>query len=166
MKIEVKNLDDTKKLAEIFADNLPKDGCFVSLYGDIGAGKSAFVRMVLKKLGVKEKITSPSFVILNEYKGAKFPIYHFDLYRLEKEGLKTISHELMEYSKSGFLTFVEWAEFGADLLSYDRLNIKITYPQTLEYEENGDPRTFEFEPMGNLNKDFARKIIEEFEATK
>ena len=67
MKIECKDLDDTKKLAASFAKNLPDEGCFGSLYGDIGAGKTAFVRFVLKELGVKDKVTSHSFVILNEY---------------------------------------------------------------------------------------------------
>ena len=70
MRIKTKNTADTQKLARIFAQNLPENGAFVSLFGDIGAGKTAFVRFVLKDLGVKEKITSPSFVILNEYKGA------------------------------------------------------------------------------------------------
>lgn len=166
MKIECKNLSDTKKLAIAFVKNLPTDGCFVSLYGDIGAGKTAFVRYVLKELGVKEKVTSPSFVILNEYMGYKMPIYHFDLYRLENEGIKTIEQELADYSKRGVLTFVEWADFSCGALSYDRLNIKILYPDVLEYDDEGDPRIFEFEPMGERNELFARNIIKDFEASK
>lgn len=164
MKFEVKNLDDTKRLAKAFAKNLDEKGCFVSLYGDIGAGKTAFVRMVLGELGVVEKVTSPSFVILNEYKGAKFPIYHFDLYRLEYEGLKSIAQELSEYSKFGLLTFVEWAQFGEDFLTHDRLNIKITYPKELSYGENGDPRIFEFEAMGKDIEKFIEIISKDYEA--
>ena len=166
MRIECKNLSDTKKLALAFAKNLPDDGCFASLYGDIGAGKTAFVRCVLKELGVGEKVTSPSFVILNEYMGYKMPIYHFDLYRLENEGIKTIEHELADYSKRGVLTFVEWADFSCGALSHDRLNIKILYPDVLEYDDEGDPRIFEFEPMGERNELFARNIIKDFEASK
>lgn len=164
MKIKCKNLSDTKKLAWAFAKNLPERGAFVSLYGDIGAGKTAFVRCILSELGVKQKVTSPSFVILNEYHGYKMPIYHFDLYRLENEGVRTIEQELYEYSKNGILTFVEWADFGKNNLSYDRLNIKISYPEVLEYSELGDPREFEFIPNGAENEIFAQKIINDYEA--
>ena len=166
MKIECKNLDDTKRLAKAFAKNLPDGGCFVSLYGDIGAGKTAFVRYVLKELGVKDKVTSPSFVILNEYLNYKMPIYHFALYRLENEGIKTIEQELADYSKRNVLTFGEWADFGSGALSHDRLNIKIIYPEVLEYGENGDPRVFEFEPRGDENKIFAQNILKDYEVIK
>ncbi len=166
MKIECKNLKDTQKLAYAFAKNLPKSGCFVSLYGDIGAGKTAFVRYVLKELGVKEKITSPSFVILNEYLGYLMPIYHFDLYRLEKEGLKTIMEEVTDYSHRNVLTFVEWANFGEEALSYDRLNIKISYPDNLDYCDEGELRYFEFSAQGMDNSVFLDNIIKDYEAAK
>ena len=81
MKVVCKSIDDTRKLAEKFA-SLIKDGCFINLYGEIGAGKTAFVKLVAEALGVKEKVTSPSFVILNEYHTGSIPIYHFDLYEL------------------------------------------------------------------------------------
>lgn len=153
MKIRCKNLEDTKKLAKIFAEKLPENGAFVSLFGDIGAGKTAFSRFVLQNLGVKEKITSPSFVILNEYKGAKLPIYHFDLYRLENEGVRTIKEELREYSKSGILTFVEWADFSQGELPYDRLNIKVSYGENFD-----DTRFYEFCPEGPYYKNFVEEI--------
>lgn len=166
MKIECKNLKDTRKLAHAFAKNLPESGCFVSLYGDIGAGKTAFVRYVLKEMGVKEKITSPSFVILNEYLGYKIPVYHFDLYRLEKEGLKTIMEELLDYSHRNVLTFVEWANFGEDALSYDRMDIKISYPKDVDYSEEGDVRYFELDARGENNLVFLNNIKKDFEAAK
>ena len=73
-------LDDTKDLAQRFA-KLIQNGCFINLYGEIGAGKTAFVKLVADALDVKERVTSPSFVILNEYHTGSIPIYHFDLYR-------------------------------------------------------------------------------------
>ena len=100
-----KNLDETDTLAKKFSKLVETEGCFVCMFGDIGAGKTAFVKRVAKHLGVKEKVTSPSFVILNEYHDGILPIYHFDLYRLENEGVKTILDELEEYSKPGYLTF-------------------------------------------------------------
>ena len=92
-----KTLDDTKELAYRFAKLIENDGCFINLYGEIGAGKTAFVKKVADAIGITEKVTSPSFVILNEYHSAKIPVYHFDLYRLENEGVKTIFDELQEY---------------------------------------------------------------------
>jgi len=162
MKIKTKNIKDTEILAKFFAEHLPEAGAFVSLFGDIGAGKTAFARLVFTLLGVKEKITSPSFVILNEYNGAKnpangsnMPIYHFDLYRLENEGLETIKEELREYSKPGVLTFVEWADFGAGELPYNRLNISVSYDE----EEFNDTRYYEFSPVGIEYEEFTKKIL-------
>lgn len=136
-------LDDTKKLAARFA-NLARNGCFVSLYGEIGAGKTAFVKLAAEALGVKEKVTSPSFVILNEYHTAKIPIYHFDLYRLENEGVKTIVDELREYSDGNRLTFVEWAEFSEDEIPFNHIKINVTY-------QEDDSRKYSFEAFGDEN---------------
>ena len=92
-------IDDTAKLAQRFAKLIEKDGCFINLYGEIGAGKTACVKEVASAIGITERVTSPSFVILNEYHSANIPVYHFDLYRLENEGIKTIYDELKEYLK-------------------------------------------------------------------
>ena len=139
LKKVCKNLDDTKKLAQKFAKLIEKDGCFVSLYGEIGAGKTAFVKEVAAAIGITEKVTSPSFVILNEYKSGKIPVYHFDLYRLESEGVATISDELEEYSEGKILTMVEWAEFSPDTeLPFDRLIVNITYLSDTEREMTFD----------------------------
>ena len=95
-----KTLEDTKELAKSFAA-LIKDGCFVNLYGEIGAGKTAFVKLVADALDVKEKVTSPSFVILNEYHTGSIPIYHFDLYRLENEGIIISEREYLDGKING-----------------------------------------------------------------
>ncbi len=139
-----KNLDDTKNLAQKFAQLIEEKGCFVSLYGEIGAGKTAFVKLVADALGVKEKVTSPSFVILNEYHTAKIPIYHFDLYRLEHEGVSTILDELREYSEGQQATFVEWAEFSQDEIPFNHLKINVTY-------DEDDNRKYSFEAFGHDN---------------
>ena len=151
VKIVCKTLEDTKKLAEKFASLTP-DGCFVNLFGEIGAGKTAFVRYVAEALGIKEKVTSPSFTILNEYHTGKIPIYHFDLYRLENEGVKTITDELREYSTGRKITFVEWAEFSQNEIPFDRIEINVTY-------DDDDNRCFEFTAVG----DGMDKIIEGLE---
>ena len=153
MKIKVQSLEDTKKLAENFANALDENGLFVTLTGDIGAGKTQFVRYVLEYLNVSEKITSPSFVILNEYKSSLCPIYHFDLYRLEEKGLKSIVSELREYSKIGKLTFIEWAEFGLDEIPSNALNINVEYD-----EEDLDIRYFSFSSKSDINNEFINKL--------
>ena len=121
------DIKETDILAEKFATAVPSTGCFVCLYGDIGAGKTAFVKLVSKHMGVAEKVTSPSFVILNEYRSGRIPIIHFDLYRLEAEGIKTVLEELSEYSKLNYLTFAEWAEFSQGEIPDNRIDINIEY---------------------------------------
>ncbi len=139
------NLGETEKLAQKFADVVNETGAFVCLYGDIGAGKTAFTKFVCKYLGVEQKVTSPSFVILNEYHSGKIPVYHFDLYRLEDIGVKTVISELEEYSEGRILTMVEWAEFSDNQVPFDRIDIKIDY-----IDENS--RKFEFVAYGENNK--------------
>ena len=142
LKVTCKNLNDTEKLAEKFS-KLIQNGVFVCLFGEIGAGKTAFVKLIAKNMGITEKVTSPSFVILNEYKTKNnTPFYHFDLYRLEHTGVSTIREELREYSKDKVCTFVEWAEFSDEQLPFDRIDINVTY-------NNDDSRNYEFSPRGN-----------------
>jgi len=156
-KISVKNIDETKLLAENFAksvlDKVEKigKGTFVCLFGDIGSGKTAFSRFVADKMGVKEKVTSPSFVILNEYHTSKIPIYHFDLYRLEDVGVKSIIDELEQYSEGKMLTLVEWAEFSQNQIPFDRVDINIKY-------EDENSRTFEFVAYGEENENIIREL--------
>ncbi len=134
-------LEGTRALAYKFANLIKDRGCFVNLFGEIGAGKTAFVKLVAEALGVKEKVTSPSFVILNEYHSASIPIYHFDLYRLEHAGIKTITDELREYSEGRKITFVEWAEFSQGEIPFNRIEINVTY-------DDDDSRIYEFTSYG------------------
>ena len=135
-------IEDTEKLAQEFVSKVRENGCFVTLYGEIGAGKTAFVKCCANALGVREKVTSPSFVILNEYHSADIPVYHFDLYRLENEGVKTIIDELREYSEGHQITFVEWAEFSQDQIPFNHIKINVTY-------EDDDTRKYVFEGVGS-----------------
>ena len=153
--IFVPNINETKILAEKFAYEVIKKvedtnkGTFVCLFGDIGAGKTAFSRFVATTIGVEEKITSPSFVILNEYHSGQIPVYHFDLYRLEDVGVKSIIDELEQYSEGKMLTLVEWAEFSQNQIPFDRIEINIKY-------ESDEARTFIFRAFGEENE----KLIE------
>ena len=152
LNIICKDINDTDNLAKKFS-TVVKEGAFVCLFGDIGAGKTAFTKLLCKNLDVKEKVTSPSFVILNEYKTGLIPIYHFDLYRLENEGVSTIVNELEEYSQGKILTLVEWAEFSQNSLPFDRIEIQINYIDETE-------REFIFSAYG----DKSTEIIKRFES--
>ena len=142
--IKCKTLENTKLLAQKFAELVQEKGCFVNLYGEIGAGMTALVRLTAESLGVKEIVTSPRFVILNEYHSANIPVYHFDLYRLEHAGISTITDELREYSEGKKITFVEWAEFSQGELPFERLEINVTY-------DDDDSRNYEFRSIGEKN---------------
>ena len=145
-----KTLNNTKELAQKFAKLIENEGCFINLYGEIGAGKTAFVKEVANAIGITEKVTSPSFVILNEYHSANIPVYHFDLYRLENEGIKTIYDELSEYSEGRKITFVEWAEFSQNQAPFDHIKINVTY-------QDDDSRKYSFEGYGEKSN----RIIEQ-----
>ena len=151
-KMRCENIAETEKLAKKFADIVSDTGAFVCLHGDIGAGKTAFTKLVCKYLDVKQKVTSPSFVILNEYKSGKIPVYHFDLYRLESEGVSTVTDELSEYSEGKILTMVEWAEFSPDTeLPFDRVIVNISYLSEAE-------REFDFSAIGKKSEQIIEKL--------
>lgn len=145
------SLADTENLAKKLTPLL-ENGCFINLFGEIGAGKTALVKLVAKELEIKEHVTSPSFVILNEYHTGKLPVYHFDLYRLENVGVKTICDELREYSEGKIITFVEWAEFSQEEIPFNRIEVKVTY-------EDNDSRRYTFTSFGKNEE----KIIKELE---
>ena len=155
MKLTLKNTDDTDKLAEIFVKNILPDGAFVCLYGEIGVGKTTFTKSVAKYLNVTENVTSPSFVILNEYHSGILPLYHFDLYRLEKEGVKTIAQELDEYSNGKVLTFVEWAEYSNVELPDQRIEMFLDYAQNEE-------RTAEFVSVSDKYTNILKEVEREY----
>ncbi|WP_297890252.1 tRNA (adenosine(37)-N6)-threonylcarbamoyltransferase complex ATPase subunit type 1 TsaE [Sulfurihydrogenibium sp.] len=88
-EILIKDLKDLDEFAKSFAQRLKGDE-IILLEGDLGAGKTTFTKFLLKYLGVKEDVTSPTFGIMNEYEGRDFNIYHIDMYRIDKFDLSDI----------------------------------------------------------------------------
>lgn len=114
----------TEQLGECLAQVLPA-GTVVALVGTLGAGKTRLVQAVAQALGVpRDAVTSPTFVLVNEYPGGKLPIYHFDTYRLRDED-EFIELGPEEYFDGAGITFVEWADRVLDCLPEDYVNINI-----------------------------------------
>jgi tRNA threonylcarbamoyladenosine biosynthesis protein TsaE len=99
--------EDTLALGEAFALNL-RAGDVVCLYGDLGAGKTAFVKGMARGLKLKAaRVHSPTFTLMNIYDG-KIPLYHFDLYRISAGDLFGLGYEEFFYGKG--IAAVEWSE--------------------------------------------------------
>ena len=83
-------------------------GAVIAMYGDLGAGKTAFTRGLASGLGLKSRVSSPTFTIVNEYLG-RIPLFHFDMYRLkDADELFEIGWE--DYLARGGVCVVEWSE--------------------------------------------------------
>jgi tRNA threonylcarbamoyladenosine biosynthesis protein TsaE len=115
--------DETVEFARQLVADLP-GRIILALDGELGAGKTCFVRGVALALGIETTITSPTFTLINEYSGTR-PLYHVDLYRVGNiEDLTTIGiEELLE--TSGVLA-IEWAERGQSILPPDTIHVKMT----------------------------------------
>ncbi|MBR6700898.1 MAG: tRNA (adenosine(37)-N6)-threonylcarbamoyltransferase complex ATPase subunit type 1 TsaE [Firmicutes bacterium] len=131
---------ETKEIAGDFAAEL-KPGDIVCLYGDLGCGKTAFSQAAIEALGVTEMVTSPTFTIVREYEG-KFPVYHFDVYRVHsEEDMFEIGYEDYFYGKG--VCFIEWAELIEELLP------EKVYKIYLQYTDEEDGRMIRIEYPGN-----------------
>ena len=99
-------------------------GAVVAFTGDLGAGKTAFVRGMAQGLGVAGRVTSPTFTIVNEYEGGRLPLFHFDLYRLaSSDELFEIGWE--DYLRGGGVCAVEWSENAAGALERDTVRVDL-----------------------------------------
>ena len=133
--IEISSLEEldflTKKIANYIKPNL-----FIGLSGELGSGKTTFVQGVLRNLGIKDKIKSPSYTILEQYSIENYKIFHFDLYRF-KNSCEWIDNGFDEVLLNDLnITLIEWIERAADVIEKIDLNIIIV-------NEN-NKRKFEF----------------------
>lgn len=100
--------DDTRAIAAALAPTLAA-GAVILLFGDLGAGKTAFVRGLAEGLGVDpDDVTSPTFTLVHEYRRGRLPLIHVDLYRLDRAELDEIGLD-QDLAVKG-ITAVEWAE--------------------------------------------------------
>lgn len=121
---ELESLDKIHEAARYFL-NAVGDANIFAIDGDMGVGKTTFIKAVCEELGVKDVITSPTFSLVNEYTDGKGePVYHFDFYRIKKiDEVYDMGYE--DYFYGGNLCFLEWPELIEDLLPEDVTKVHI-----------------------------------------
>ena len=141
-KFTSKNERDTLTLAQNFeSEKFPN--MVMCLDGELGTGKTIFVKGFAASLGIEDNITSPTFNIIKEYNSGELPLYHMDVYRLEDNDSNI---GITEYFNKGGVTIIEWSEIIKDKLPEERLDIKFKFvdentrllvitPHGMQYEE-------------------------------
>lgn len=130
--IITKSAAETQTFGEAFARKL-KSGDVVSLYGDFGSGKTQLVKGICRSLGVAQTVNSPTFIIVNEYSSAKFPlIYHFDLYRMKTQQ-EVLDIGFTEYISSESIVMIEWPEHIENILPANTYKIHIAHSDEDEH---------------------------------
>ena len=130
MEIKIQHIEEIREAARQFINYIGEHRVF-AFYGEMGAGKTTFIKAVCEELGVEDVITSPTFAIVNEYTVPNGQcIYHFDFYRIKKlEEVYDMGFE--DYFYSGALCFIEWPELIEEVLPEDAVKVQI------KEEENG-----------------------------
>ncbi len=124
MKFISRSEEETEKFAMEIAEKFNESPTFL-LFGNLGAGKTAFTRGLSKGYGSSERVSSPTFTLVHEYFGDK-NIYHFDLYRLEsEEELFDIGFE--DYFKEGTVRVIEWPDNFLSSMPSDAVKVRISY---------------------------------------
>ncbi|MCD7821600.1 MAG: tRNA (adenosine(37)-N6)-threonylcarbamoyltransferase complex ATPase subunit type 1 TsaE [Clostridiales bacterium] len=128
MQYQTNSALETEALGQKLAQTL-RPGDIIAYTGDLGAGKTAFTRGVARGLGITERVTSPTFTIVNEYEGGRLPLFHFDLYRLgSSEELYDIGWE--DYLNRDGVCAVEWSEVAADALEGGVIRVDLRRGET------------------------------------
>ena len=120
----VNNLIECEKLAISVAGKL-KSGDIISLEGELGAGKTTFIKGILKGLNYKDQVTSPTFTLVNEY-NANYKVIHIDFYR-ESNVSRWLNLGLNEYMDSKNIVLIEWGNLIPELLPKETIYIKFEH---------------------------------------
>lgn len=131
-KRKANSIEDLPRIASDLLTEFSKDRVF-ALYGDLGAGKTTFIKIICVQLGVEEDVTSPTFSIVNEYLAGEESVYHFDFYRIDSpQDALNIGSE--EYFYSGQYCFIEWPEKIESILPEEAIKIQINTISETERE--------------------------------
>ncbi len=147
-KFTSRDEEDTLKLAQnIESEKFPN--MVICLNGELGSGKTVFVKGFASSLGITDNITSPTFNIVKEYFNGELPLYHIDAYRLEDE---KDNIGLADYFSKGGVTIIEWAELVDKVLPEERLEIEFRL-----VDEN--TRVLILKPYGKLYEDICESVL-------
>jgi len=108
------------RLTEVF-----RAGDIIALSGELGAGKTTFVKGLANGLGIPDEITSPTYTLIHEYRGGRLPLYHIDLYRLDSVQ-QALDIGIEDYLPSDGITVIEWADKIAALLPPNATQLRFT----------------------------------------
>lgn len=119
-----KSVSETEKIAEMLGKNIPSNSV-IAMFGDLGAGKTAFTRGFAKGMGINCDVSSPTFALVNEYHGNGKSLYHFDMYRISGwDDLYSTGY--FDYLDSGACLIIEWSENIEAILPEDCIKVTIT----------------------------------------
>ena len=121
----------------------------ICLNGELGSGKTVFVKGFAKALGIQETITSPTFSLVKEYHDGEMPLFHMDVYRMEdsKENFG-----LDDYLNQEGICIIEWPEMIEEQLPEERLDVKIKVI-------DDDVRVFVFTPYGEQYEELCQAVL-------
>lgn len=137
---EKETMDFAKELSKKI-----KPGAIVCLDGDLGTGKTAFAKGFAKGLGIEEDILSPTFTIVREYRDAKIPLFHFDVYRISDiSEMDEIGYE--DYFFSDGVSLVEWSRLIEDIIPPEAITVFIEK----NMEKGFDYRKIEVKGLGDI----------------
>ena len=143
-----KNEIDTMTLAQNFeSEKFPN--MVICLDGELGSGKTVFVKGFAKALGIEENITSPTFNLIKEYDSGELPLYHMDVYRLEEDDN---SIGFSEYYNKGGITIIEWSDIIKDKLPEERVEITFKF-----VDEN--TRVLNIVPYGTVYEELCESVL-------
>ena len=144
--LQSNSTEETEKIGASLADRILADSTlphFVALYGDLGVGKTAFIRGFTARLAPTARVKSPTFALVHEYRGTPLSVFHFDLYRIEDED-ELYSIGFYDYLDRRGICLTEWSEKIEYALPdrYLRVEIVKTSAECL------DAREIRIEPVG------------------
>ncbi len=147
-KYTSRNETDTLEIAQnIESEKFPN--MVICLIGELGSGKTVFVKGFASALGISENITSPTFNLVKEYLNGELPLYHMDVYRLE-------GHQdnigIDEYFSKNGIAIVEWSDLITDILPEERLEIEFKVI-------NENTRVLVFRPFGKKYEDLCQSVL-------
>jgi tRNA A37 threonylcarbamoyladenosine biosynthesis protein TsaE len=182
MRLLLPNEEATRRLAVEIGRNV-EQGAIVALHGELGSGKTTFVKALAPALDVQELITSPTFVLMNEYTSGRVPLYHVDLYRLREtastgaiknqsgsdqllDRLEFLKSELQELMQLRSVVVIEWAEFldrpgetesKSFLKEYDHIVLQLEH-----VNKNVSARIADIKGSGRTSNELINKVAEKF----